>query len=298
MSLPDLESLRCFVAAADQSSFRAAAQTVALTPAALGQRIKKLEEQLEVELFHRTTRRVELTEAGLALLPHARATLLAASEAVRAARGDKGPPPMDLVVGTRHELGLSWLVPLLPTLRERHPSVTFHLYFGSGQDLELRVRTGEIDCAVTSRQPTDPALDFVRLHREDYVFVASPQLLASKPLATPADARAHTLVDTTKELPLFRYWRDAPGGADSMEFGRLVTVGTIAAIEALVLAGEGVAVLPRYLVQPRLDAGLLAAVLGDVTCRNDWFRLIFRADDPRRGVYRALGETLLATPLR
>ena len=57
--LPSLDNLRCFVAAAQSSSFRAAARVVALTPAALGQRIKQLEEQIGVPLFERTTRRVD-----------------------------------------------------------------------------------------------------------------------------------------------------------------------------------------------------------------------------------------------
>src|SRR4051812_44676600 len=104
MVLPDIDSLRCFVAAARQLNFRGASRAVALTPAALGQRIRQLEEQLEVQLFHRTTRSVVLTEAGLALLPTAERCLNSAGDCVRAARGEVGPPPMELVLGTRHEL--------------------------------------------------------------------------------------------------------------------------------------------------------------------------------------------------
>ncbi len=298
MQLPDLESLRCFVLVARTLNFRAAAKAAALTPAALGQRIRKLEDTLGAPLFHRTTRRVALTEAGLALLPQARATLAAAEDCLRAAQGDLGPVPMDLVLGTRHELGLSWLVPLLPALRAALPGVTFHLYFGSGPDLELRTRTQEIDCAISSRRLTDPALDFVRLHREDYAFVGSPALLAQIPLSTPEDAARHTLIDTSAELPLFRYWRDAPGGQDSLAFGRLLSMGTIAAIEALVVAGEGVAVLPRYLVAPKLESGALVEVMPHVVPLHDAFRLLFRADDPRRTVFTTLADALMRHPLQ
>src|SRR5262249_3578107 len=75
---PSLESLRCFAEAARLLNFRAAARAVALTPAALGQRIQQLEGQLGRPLFHRSTRRVTLSEAGLALLPHAQRALEAA----------------------------------------------------------------------------------------------------------------------------------------------------------------------------------------------------------------------------
>src|SRR5688500_3165651 len=121
MNLPSLDSLACFEAAARLLHFRGAARAVALTPAALGQRIRQLEEQLGVRLFHRTTRTVQLTEAGLALLPAARKALEAASECARAARGEVGPPPLELVLGTRLELGVSWISPQLGRLREAHP---------------------------------------------------------------------------------------------------------------------------------------------------------------------------------
>ena len=113
--LPSLESVRCFVEAARFLNFRAASKSVSLTPAALGKRIQQLEDLLGARLFHRTTRRVTLTEAGLAFLPRAHQLLDAAKECLRAGRGEMGPPEMELTLGTRHELGLSFLAPLLPT---------------------------------------------------------------------------------------------------------------------------------------------------------------------------------------
>jgi len=296
--LPDLDSLRCFVEAARLLNFRAASKAVGLTPAALGQRIKQLEVQMEVQLFHRTTRKVELTEAGLALLPAARRTLEHAWDCTRAARGDLGPAPMDLRLGTRHELGLSWIVPMLPGLAEAHPALTFHLYFGSGQDLELRVRTQEIDCAVSSRRITDPAVDGIRIHREDYLLVATPELLARAPLDSVDDARNHTLVDVSTDLALFRYWRDAADADDSMAFRSERYMGTIAAIRHAVLQGIGVAVLPEYLIRPDLQAGRLVPLLPDVEPAHDFFRLIHRRDDPRVSTFRRLAATMAEEPLR
>ncbi len=174
--LPSIESLRCFATAAKLLNFRAAARSVALTPAAFGQRIKQLEDQLGVSLFQRTTRSVRLTDAGLSMLPHAEKCLLSAGECTRVGRGDLRLAALDIVIGTRHELGVSWLLPQIDALTRAQPSAQIHLYFGSGSDLLLRVRTMEIDCAVTSTRFTDPKLDSVRLHREDYVFVGSRAL--------------------------------------------------------------------------------------------------------------------------
>src|SRR5262244_2507650 len=97
--LPQLESLHCFAEAARLLNFRATARAVALTPAALGQRIRQLEDQLGAPLFHRTTRKVVLTQAGLALQPYARRTLEAANDCLRAGRGQVGPVPVELTLG-------------------------------------------------------------------------------------------------------------------------------------------------------------------------------------------------------
>jgi LysR family transcriptional regulator, glycine cleavage system transcriptional activator len=296
--LPSLDSLRCFVEAARFLNFRAAARAVSLTPAALGQRIKQLEGELEVRLFHRTTRSVVLTEAGLRLVPYAQKTITLASECTRLASGELAAAPVDITVGTRHELGMSWLVPMLPALMAAQEGLTIHLYVGSGADLVLRVRTLEIDCAVTSTRLTDPKLDSVRLHEESYSMVGAAKLLRDKPLRRAADAKDHTLLDTEGGMPLFRYWRDAPGGVDSMAFGRVRKMGAIAPIRELALRGEGVAVLPAYFVAKDLAKGALVRVMPKVVPLSDHFRLVFRADDPRRSLYERLAETMRENELR
>lgn len=297
MSFPSIDSLNCFLEAAKHLNFRAAARAVALTPAALGQRIRQLEELMGQKLFHRTTREVMLTQAGLALLPYAQQTILTAESCVRAARGELGPAPLEITLGTRHELGMSWIVPMLDDLEANQPGLKLHLYFGSGPDMMDRVRGLDIDCAVSSTRITDAKLDFIKLHREDYVFVASPQLLDEQPLVTRADARHHVLIDTHHILPLYRYWRDAAAAFDDIQFDRVDRMGTIEAIRSRVLACKGVAVLPHYFVGPCLERGELVPVFPEVKPRFDHFRLIFRADDPRKTVYGALAQHMLAHKL-
>ena len=191
------------------------------------------------------------------------------------------------------------LLPQLPRLAKQRPDLTLHLYVSFTADLLLRVRTREVDCAVLSARFSDPGLDAITLHREDYVFVASKALLARSPLTKPEHAAAHTLVDVSAELPLFRYWREeaAEAGA-ALRFGRVLRMGTVAAIEQLVLRGEGVAVLPKYLVQKRVEAGALRVVFPKVKPGFDHFRLVFRAADARRADYEALAKLLLEAPLR
>jgi len=295
--MPDLESLRCFVEGARYLNFRAASRAVGLSPAALGQRIRALEEQLDVTLFNRTTRKVELTEAGMAMLQPARRALEAAQHCAAAARGELGPAPQDLLVGTRHELGLSWLLPMFPVLEQRLPQVTFHLYFGSGTDLEARVRTQEIDCAISSRRISDPGLEGIRIHEETYVLVAAPSLLAEHRLSAAEDAAAHVVVDVNRDLPLMHYYRDAPG-AVPLPFRSLRTMGTVSAIREVVVAGQGVAVLPEYLIRADLDAGRLQPVLPQIELLSDYFRLVHRRDDPRAVLLRDVVSIMSSQPLQ
>lgn len=296
--LPSVESLRCFTAGAKLLNFRAAARSVALTPTAFGQRIKQLEDELGSQLFHRTTRSVRLTSAGMALLPAAERCLMAAAECVRASAASQALMPMDLTLGTRHELGLSWILPQLDALAKTQPGLRIHLYFGSGADIVMRVRSMEIECAVTSSRFTDPKLDSLRLHREDYAFVGAAQLLRKTPFTRAKHAAEHVLLDADASLPLFRYYRDAPGGGDDLHFSGIVHLGTIEAIRARVLARAGVAVLPEYLIQKDLAAGRLQRIFPKVVLLSDWFRLVFRADDPRLELYQRMAEQLSQVPLR
>jgi DNA-binding transcriptional LysR family regulator len=107
--------LRCFVAAAQHLSFRRAATEVGLTPAALSQRIKQLEDMLGVVLFERSPQQVAITPAGQALLERARPALdavLACAEV-----GEATPARVRITVATGFELGMSWLLPALIELR-------------------------------------------------------------------------------------------------------------------------------------------------------------------------------------
>jgi LysR family glycine cleavage system transcriptional activator len=296
--LPSIDSLRYFEAAARTLRFREAARACALTPTAFGQRIRKLEEDLGVELFARTTRHVQLTRSGLALLPLARKCLLAAEACARIADGPgEGHQALELTLGTRHELGLSFVVPALEAVQERVKGLELHLYFGSGQDLLLRVRSFDIDCAITSSLLNDPKLDAHKIHREDYVFVGAKKLLEARSFTKPEHAGAHVLLDVSPELPLFRYFRDAER-APALAFAKVIRSGTIEAIRMRTKAGAGVAVLPEYLVREDVAKGRLVRLFPRVRLLHDHFRLVFRKDDARRAIYEDIARAFAAIPLR
>lgn len=289
----DLESVRCFVAVADAGSFRAAARRVALSPAAFSERIHRLEDDLGEPLLARTTRRTSLTAAGTRLLPRARRLLDDAAACRVVVREDAGELPYALTVGSRYELGLSWLLPAITPLSLAQPARTLHVYMGDTPDLHLRLDRGDVDAVVTSARLTLRHVEQATLHAEHYVFVGTTQRVSG-----PDDVRGLTLVDVSPDLPLWRYLQDAlPDGAP-WPFASVSYMGSIGAIRHRVLEGAGVAVLPAYFVAPDLVAGRLVQLLPDVTPRSDAFRLVWRRDHPRREALAGLAAELRAFPLR
>jgi DNA-binding transcriptional LysR family regulator len=293
MPLPDLESLACVDALARTLRFHTAARSRALSPAAFSKRVQRVEEFVGAPLFARTTRRVELTPAGVALLPRVR-RLLFEAESLAELHADRAAAT-ELTIGTRHELGMSWLFPARHELAKRMPHLTTHLRFGSTDDLERALLSLRVDAIVTSHRLSTTRLDFVPLAREDYAFVGSKRLLARRPLSTARDATAHVLIDTDDSLPLFSYLR-ATGLP--LRFLRVLNLGTIAAMRAAVCAGEGVAVLPSYFVRHDLDSARLVRLLPRTRLGHDYFRLIFRADDIRRPLLEQVAGILATMPLR
>lgn len=293
----DLDSLRCFEAAASHLSFRVAARAVALSPAAFSDRIKRLEDELTAPLFARTTRHVALTEAGQRLVPLARDLLERAARCREVATASAAPVPFELWLGTRFELGMSWLVPALDELHAAVPHRQIHLVFSDTGDLLDRTRKGTIDAAVTSARLAQSGIAYATLHDEDYVFVGATRLLEARPLTRASEAAQHTLVDAAPELPLFRYFLDAGGRSHPWTFGHQHFLGTIGAIRLRVLAGGGVAVLPRYFVARDLAAGRLSRILPRARLQRDAFRLVWRAGHPREADLRALATRLAARPL-
>ncbi|MED5374199.1 MAG: LysR family transcriptional regulator [Myxococcota bacterium] len=288
--LPDVDSLRCFLAAAELPTFRASAAKVALSPAAFSERIQRLEADLGSPLFTRTTRRIELTEAGRALLPAARQVLRSLESCVAAVDPSAQALPFELTLGTRYELGLSWLVPALPTLDAAHPERTLHLGFGDSPDLLRALSLGQADAAITSVRLSQGGLDTAPLHEEHYRLVTCPGCV----LGAPGLER----LDTASDLPLWRYLLDAHPAAADWDFSRTRILGTIGAVRARLLASGGLAVLPEYFVRQDLAQGRLIQPLPKLTLRSDHFRLVWRKGHHRAAQLRALAQELAAIPLR
>jgi DNA-binding transcriptional LysR family regulator len=167
----ELRHLRYFVAVAEELHFGRAAQRLHIAQPPLSQQIRRLERDLGVSLLHRTSRRVELTDAGRAFLVEARLTLAQADRATqvasRAARGEVG----HLIIGHMASAELNVFPRLLPVFRKRYPAVELTFQLGGASEQFELLRDGEIHAGFLRLPASDRALTVRRIVREPLVAV-------------------------------------------------------------------------------------------------------------------------------
>jgi LysR family glycine cleavage system transcriptional activator len=256
-SLPPLNALRAFEAAARHLSFKQAAQELHVTPAAIGHQVKALENYLGVQLFLRLNRALRLTEAGQVCLPQLRDGFDRLAQAVdRAKSYDRGGV---LRVSVAPTLAVKWLVPRLVRFQALHPEITVRLE--TTMAVVDMARDG-IDVAIRFGSGTAPGLRGERLFGEEVIAVCAPSLInAPKPLRRPDDLRHHTLIHLEGETtdgswPDWERWLRTAGVADVGPSHGPRFTQTITAAQAA-MDGQGVALIGRACILDDLAAGRL-----------------------------------------
>lgn len=153
----DFANLQAFVTVAEQGSFSQAAAHLFLTQPAISKRIANLEQELGTRLFDRIGRRVDLSEAGQALLPRARQILLAMDDSRRAIHNLAGQVGGRLSMGTSHHIGLHRLPPILRQFSRRWPEVDLDLQFMDSEQVCAAVLHGDLELGVVTLPLTRPA---------------------------------------------------------------------------------------------------------------------------------------------
>ena len=181
----DTQNLKAFLLVAESGSFSVAAEKLHLTQPAVSKRVAQLEQHLACELFDRIGRSVSLTEAGQALLPHAKAVqqeLLAAEQSILDLAGDVGGK---LRLATSHHIGLHRLPPVLSYFSRTYESVTLDIDFMDSEQAYDLIMHNKVELAIVTLAPTSEAsiitvpvwqdpLDFM-VHKE-HELLALPNL--------------------------------------------------------------------------------------------------------------------------
>ncbi len=258
-----LGQLRVFVQVATMGSFIAAARTLELPRATVSAAVQALEQDLGARLLQRTTRQVQLTADGMALVERARALLADAESLDQLFRTRRQQVVGRLRVDVPSRIARRLVAPALPALLRRHPQL--QLVLGSS-DRAVELVKEQVDCAIRVGTPAESSLVARPLGRVAMVNCASPGYL-----------RAHGLPRRPEELTegghlAIGYASPVDGHALPWEFvaeGReqalrvpsRVVVNNVESYIACCRAGLGLIQVPRYDVRDLFDAGQLVEVM-------------------------------------
>jgi LysR family glycine cleavage system transcriptional activator len=280
LSLPSLNGLRAFEAAARHLSFTRAAAELNVTQTAISHQIRRLEEQLGIRLFERRTRELLLTREAAAYLPAVQGAFEELRQATarlqRPARGGM------LTVSTTASLAAKWLVTRVAAFQDANPGIEVRI--STSSHLVDFVRE-EVDMAVRYGRGSWPGLRATWLMAEDIFPVCSPALLQDgKPLRKPADLADHTLLHTTTSREDWQLWLTAAGLPISIAARRGLSFDqSFMAVQAAV-EGLGVALGRTRFVEADIAAGRLVVPFDVVLPADAGFYIVApeeTADTPK-----------------
>lgn len=287
--LPSLTALRAFEAAARHLSFARAAEELHVTPAAVSQQIKQLEDYLGLPLFRRG-KVLALSEAASVTLPQVTEAFDRLEKAVdRLRSGDMTGP---LVVSTPPAFAARWLVPRLDDFQSRHPDIELRL-LATRRLVDFAME--DVDVAVRFGSGPYPGLHAERLMPESIVPVAAPGIAAT--ISAPADLVRCTLLHDESHnwdpaFPDWETWLISLGVAVETPL-RIRHFGDVNLVIQGVAAGLGAALVWHSLVAEELRAGRLVQLFGQSVSTNQSFHLVTAPNRLNLPKVRAFRDWLL-----
>lgn len=264
-----LEQLRIFVAVAEREHLTQAAANLNLTPSAVSSAIRVLEERYGIALFHRTGRRIELTQTGRDFLGEARATLARAESADLFLTETGGLKRGALALAASQTVGGYWLPPLLVRFHETYPAIDIRMSGGNTEQAAEAVLDGRAEMGFVEGAVDHPALSHRVVARDRVVIVAPSGHSLAGQSVTPDD-----LCDA-------RWILREPGSGtraaltsvlDEAALDIALSLSSNEAVRSAVLAGNALTAVSEFVVKDDLATGRLVRIAFDLPERA--FRLL------------------------
>lgn len=260
MRLPDLEAWAIFAAVAEHRSFSGAADAIGLSKATVSKGVSRLEAQLGISLFHRTSRRLALTEAGKPLAEHAARIVLEAHAAEEAARSGASLPAGRVRLAAPMSFGIKNVAPLIADFLAAHPAIEIELHLS---DARVDIVAEGFDVALRIADLPDSSLRARRLCSIAAHLVAAPAYLERHGTPThPAQLGEHRLLGYTNITGPWRF-RHADGSEVSVKAQGPLAANSGEALVPALEAGLGIARLPSFVLGDALPAGRVVDILPD-----------------------------------
>lgn len=258
MRLPDFEAWAIFACVVEHRSFSGAAEAIGLSKATVSKAIARLEASLGTTLFHRTSRRLSLTDSGAALAERA-ARILAEARAAEEQARDAATAPAGLVrIAAPITFGIRFVAGAVADFLAANPGIEIDLRLS---DARVDIVADGFDIALRIADLPDSSLRARRLAPVTVRVVAAPAYLARHGTPRhPAELGGHACFGYANAIGTWHFRNGSGEEAAVRPKGPLVTDNGDAMLPALV-AGLGIARLPDFIVDDDIAAGRLVEIL-------------------------------------
>jgi DNA-binding transcriptional LysR family regulator len=265
-----LLNIKAFLLVARTGSFSGAARELGVAPSVVTKRISRLEEEMGAQLFLRSTRGLNLTDAGERLLPRYQGLVAELDEIISGGgapdRGIEG----HLRIKSPTTITSLYLGPLFAEFQVRHPGVGIEIVL---LDRSVNPLEEGFDVVIAARPASYPHVVDVPLCEYRLVLCCTPEYLRQRDgPAQPSDLADHNCLTS---VLLGSSWQfESQRGALSVEVHSHFHANDGRVVLEAALRGLGIAALPRYLADPELRSGRLVPVLDDYPLAGFWLKAL------------------------
>lgn len=268
----DLNEAAVFVKVIEAGSFSAAARLLGQPPSTISTRVARLERRLGVTLLQRTTRRLNLTDAGELYYQHASIGLAHMLDAEAAVTESIGEPKGLLRVTAPADIGDHLIAEIINQMRHQCPKVRVEMVL---MDRYVDLIAEGVDVAIRAGSLKDSTLIAKNVGIALWALFASPAYLKLAPkLASPQGLARHTCLQFT-QLGQEAWTLSKKRDSITVPMPGKVMVNDIGVINSMALAGEGIALLPLYLCRRENDNGRLVRVLPEWHANADPIHIVY-----------------------
>ena len=258
------ENMDAFIRVVEAGSISGAAERLNVAKSAVSRRLKELEKHLGVELFHRTTRQMNLTDTGRAFYHQAVRILDDVLEAEIATSQAHGTLKGNLKIALPSTFGLMHMGPIINDFIKEHPQIEFDLDFN---DREVDLIQEGFDLAIRIANLPDSSLIARRIAPVKTVICASPDYLQQMGIPqSPEDLINHKCLVYSLQRD-FEYWHltDANGNEIKTKIYPYLKASTGEFLKEAAVDGQGIILVPTFIAYKEIEDGSLTPLLKDYT---------------------------------
>lgn len=255
-----IDDLDLFVRISDTGSITESAQQLDITTAAASAALKRLEEQLDTQLFVRSTRRLRITEEGERFLQYSRKALDAVSDGISAINSSKGKIAGTIRMSISSDLGRNLVIPWLDEIVDKHPELSVNVNI---QDSISDFYLDRVDVAVRYGEPQDSSLVAFEIANVDTIICASPKYINKFGAPSkPDDLLDHNCLFYQLDEKVHDTWKFKRGKNDykvRVKGNRACNDGEL--VKRWVIAGKGIALKAKLEMVADIKAGRVVELL-------------------------------------